>query len=433
MSFDSFVQPEQVQQLSQLSGLVDLQHIELPYISNGVSGGLPSQLVKLTCLHMGYRRIAAAEQFQHLSSLTALQVLDLKWFDQNDQQAANLFGEIVMAQQPGNLLGIQHLVQLTSLRLQSMTLRCSTLSLQAWTSLTALQSLALSECAVQPRALAALRQLQVLSLVDVKPWGAATFEDLIRDVSQLPLLAEFAFSRPCYVGQVGMVLAPSTLTALQASTNLRSLQLGLDRRAAPQGCNMFMPGAMFPHVRKLDLTYKSTEPVRATEQQLQQVCSCCPALESLVFHLCEDVSPDACLPLLQLTARTSLQMAAEHCASEAASAVILAVAAQLTGLKQLHLRGLSHLKNPSILQLTALTALEELDSREGCWGHTDDCDLDFRSTVSHPCWTQGGTLCKPIMSYDTTFWSTSLNHSTIEVNAVGYVEHIHVMTSTSVK
>jgi hypothetical protein len=47
---------------------------------------------------------------------------------------------------------------------------------------------------------------------------------------------------------------------------------------------------------------------------------------------------------------------------------VLSVAAQLTGLKQLVLQGLSQLQDTALLQLTALTALEELELSS--WGNT---------------------------------------------------------------
>jgi hypothetical protein len=64
----------QHQQLSQLSALVNLQHLELNHLSyQDLPGGLPSQLQSLTRLHMHYSEACGvAAQLQHLSSLTAL-------------------------------------------------------------------------------------------------------------------------------------------------------------------------------------------------------------------------------------------------------------------------------------------------------------------------------------------------------------------------
>jgi hypothetical protein len=75
---------EDVAWLSQLSALVNLQHLELTELPKlGVPGGLPSQLVKLTSLRVDYGTMSCdttAEQLQHLSSLTALQQLSVKSF-----------------------------------------------------------------------------------------------------------------------------------------------------------------------------------------------------------------------------------------------------------------------------------------------------------------------------------------------------------------
>jgi hypothetical protein len=71
---------QQLEQLSLLANLEDIR-LEMP-LCESLDGGLPSQLHKLTCLQVSYnlpmRVGGAAEQFQHLSSLTALQDLRVK-------------------------------------------------------------------------------------------------------------------------------------------------------------------------------------------------------------------------------------------------------------------------------------------------------------------------------------------------------------------
>jgi hypothetical protein len=94
-----------------------------------------------------------------------------------------------------------------------------------------------------------------------------------------------------------------------------------------------------------------------SEQQLQQLCSCCPAVEDLAFCLSRGSPSTAYLPLLQLSALASLKI---KDVGAAAAAAAVGVAAQLTGLKQLVLQGLPQLTDPALLQLTALTALETL-------------------------------------------------------------------------
>jgi hypothetical protein len=103
----------------------------------------------------------------------------------------------------------------------------------------------------------------------------------------------------------------------------------------------------FPDVQKL------------TEQQLQQLCSCCPNLDSLEFRIARPVSPTALLPLLQLSALTRLRLITTT-RDAAVAAAILGVAAQLTSLEQLVLWGLSREAESTLLQLTTLTALTSL-------------------------------------------------------------------------
>jgi Leucine-rich repeat (LRR) protein len=77
------LKPVQLAALSELSSLTNLQHLQLTALPrDGVPGGLPSQLVKLTCLDVAYSfttgyRCDTANQLQHLSSLTALQQLSV--------------------------------------------------------------------------------------------------------------------------------------------------------------------------------------------------------------------------------------------------------------------------------------------------------------------------------------------------------------------
>jgi hypothetical protein len=94
----------------QLSALIGLQHLALQGVSSqGIPGGVPSQLVGLTCLELvlelGCR---PAEQLQHISSLTALQRLLITSMDMTS----------------GDMIGIQLLSQLTGLQLVSRNRAC---------------------------------------------------------------------------------------------------------------------------------------------------------------------------------------------------------------------------------------------------------------------------------------------------------------------
>jgi hypothetical protein len=365
----------QITQLGQLSGLVNLQHLQLVKLHPGVPGGLPSQLVKLTCLDVHYwGGFNATEQLQHLSCFTALQQLSVRGSagPDNDWTA-------------GDVSGTQHLTQLTSLELQSYNLDFTSASTSSWACLTALQSLTLRSCKMQPEALARLTQLRSLSLHHVAPIrqvqqqppsGPVVFEPaaselLFAAVSQLPLLTQLqvaAIISPPWGTSPPSAAVGSACTALTVSTRIASLQLSLSSTAA-DGCHLFNaePRALYPDLRLINLLYSQggfTVPLG--EQQLELLCSCCPAVESLSFKVpsAPAATPMATglLALLRLSALTHLVVSAGGAAGGAA---VVDATAQLTGLKQLQLwlpyvQGTCEVSSDTLMQLTALTALEQL-------------------------------------------------------------------------
>jgi hypothetical protein len=161
ISYNTYTARDPVEGLKQLSSLVNLQYLGLYNLNRtGVPGGWPSELTQLTRLHAHYihtRDVDIAQQFQHLSCLTALQ-------------------ELAGSPEPGqsSLPGMQHLSQLTSLTLHQTGdsdrpgLELSTAITHSWACRTALQELALMGCAVQSEALTAFSQLQSLCLSSVK-------------------------------------------------------------------------------------------------------------------------------------------------------------------------------------------------------------------------------------------------------------------------
>jgi hypothetical protein len=338
--------PEEAAVLSQLSGFVSLQHLGLCMLpGDGEPGGLPSQLVKLTHLSVGYeQRCDTAGQFQHLSCLTELQQLSVQIRTWNE--AVSLSG----------LSGIQHLSNLTHLGLISQGLDFCTNVTQAWTQLTALQSLTLAQCQVQPEVLAQMTQLQALDVGDL---GGASLPDLLGAVSQLSALTMLRWTLQL-VPDLGApapaaAAAVASLTALTASTNLCSLQLAISGRSPDQGLVLFLQNMTYPKLQSINLWYVGwCLPLR--EQQLQQLCACCPAVEDLKFVACQSPSAMAYQPLTQLSALTRL---AVYRVGEAVGAVMDA-AARLTGLRGLRLEGLPQVTHSALLQLTALTALEEI-------------------------------------------------------------------------
>jgi hypothetical protein len=207
-------------------------------------------------------------------------------------------------------------------------------------------------------------------------------DDLLA-LSKLTLLTKLQLT-PEWYEQMGSLPPGAAFTALTASTHLCSLELGLRCWNVPQDCQLFKPGSLYPHLHTINLLCEDTEDSMALgQQQLQQLCSCCPAVESLSFSLHEPLLT-AASPLYQLSALTRLKVnqevaaaeaAAEAAAAAAVTASVVDVAVQLTGLKQLELWGLPQLRLPALLQLSSLTGLQGLTL------HGDHAHMAFKNQV----------------------------------------------------
>jgi hypothetical protein len=332
--------------LSQLSALVNLAQLTLsalPY--KGVPGGLPP-LVELTCLDVEYAAgCDASEQLQHFGSLTALQKLSII--------CSSLAADDVSA--------FEYLDQLTSLTLQSRNLDFSTAITNSWPFVTALQRLALKWCTVQSAALEGFTRLQALSLRDCG--HDDLLHGLLPAVSKLSSLAELTLTAEwVYPAGCPPQVAAAAFAALTASTNLGTLQLCLwdkDVSYVARNWVLFRPGFVYPHLHVVDLAYNTQKPAAPlSPQQLQHLCSCCPAVERLSFALTPGFPSAALLPLLQLTQLTCLEVYRVGSAME----VVCDIASQMTQLKQLKLLGSSKLADPStICWFPALSRLEVLE------------------------------------------------------------------------
>jgi hypothetical protein len=339
--------------LGQLSALVKLEHLQLKGIPsfNQLPCGLLSQLAKLTCLHINYHDssgVDLAQQLSHLSSATALQKLVYK-----DESL-----------DPATIMpSIKQLAQLTSLKLECLAAGLVTATTRSWTHVTALQRLALRVDYVDVGALATLTQLRALSL-EARPQNGPP-EQIMEAVAAMSQLTELTFSfRYAHDQDFEARPAAAAITALTANTNLRSLTLYVAPAAQDDASDLalFAPGKHYPHLHFFSMEPQSYSPILPDamplgQAQLQQLCSCRPNLDSLDLLLRPDPSGTTCAPLLQLTKLTRLGVKA---LGGAAVTSAVHTAAQLTGLKQLHLENLPDLGGVMLLQLTALTALEEL-------------------------------------------------------------------------
>jgi hypothetical protein len=168
--------------LSQLSALANLGHLQLHGLPpDGVTGGVPSQVGKLTSLEMQYKMGCSrvAEQLQHLSSLTALQQLTV---DCDDLDARGLSG-------------LKHISQLTSLAVHSSGFDFSSSSTQGWPFLTGLQSLVLSMATAEPEVIGSLTQLRSLSLA-VDMVNTVPLETLLLEVLLLTVAVAVDWAGP---------------------------------------------------------------------------------------------------------------------------------------------------------------------------------------------------------------------------------------------
>jgi hypothetical protein len=371
-----------------LSTMVNLEHLSLIGFP---PGGVPSQLTKLTFLHLNYgRTVDAAGPLQHFSTFTALQEVEVE---------CSMYGTGDMT---GDLLGIAHLSKLTRLAFTSSSMNLATMSTYNWTQLTALESLELQGCGVQPAALAAFTQLRALRLSRAKATEGASLQELVAVVSKLVRLTELHASLHGSLPEEEQAEeeqeqeeqeqeegggsedeeeqeeeeeeleeAPAAFTALTASTNLRELHITLFGHT-PRKCVLFGPDSVCPHLRLIDLDHECSQWLALSGQHLKLLCSCCPALNSLSLKLCSQASPTDCLSLLQLTSLTNLCV--RKLSNGAAAGAVVDAAAQLTGLVQLSLRELPCLTDPRLLQLSALTALTSL-SLEGPDFYTSRWDI----------------------------------------------------------
>jgi hypothetical protein len=127
--------------------------------------------------------------------------------------------------------------------------------------------------------------------------------------------------------------ATEALEALTASTNLRTLQLGLWRHGVFGFHSVRFPkGAQYPHLRLISLYSEAASGCTPVSSKvLQQLCSC-PAVERLDFAPDEQISNRTLQCLQQLSALTRLGV--YEVGSTAAATVVSAVV-QLTSLKHL--------------------------------------------------------------------------------------------------
>jgi hypothetical protein len=212
--------------------------------------------------------------------------------------------------------------------------------------------------------------------------------DLVLAVSNPQQLTQLCFT-PLDVRGQRLVstecVPPAAFTALTASTQLGSLQVSCSACT----CDLFETSAgphahTHSHIHSINmvwdddkLSFEIGRPTCITAQQLQLLCSSCPAVESLTFCLDSErqqhpagyipwmsmvtaPSPPPLHPLSQLTALTCLRLRVRDSLFGTAPAATMQCITKLTGLKQLALGSVPCQWKPALVQLTAMTGLERL-------------------------------------------------------------------------
>jgi hypothetical protein len=422
--------PQGPTKLRQLAELTNLQHLVLSDLPAELPPGVPCGLSCLTHFSIAFRHnpegphpagwpwgvspcCHTSEQLGHLAALRDLSVaLD------------------TTLQQLSAYTSLMYLPQLTRSELSAFGPRLWEPNKRFdWDHLVGLQSLALAHIQLGPVAfLQKFPQLRALSLEDVRLQNEGG-RDPFRGTRKyaLPLLLctpktlhQLTQLRVSAGGAALSSVPPaSDFKLLTISTNLQSLQLYIRHGSLPHKCILFKDEIVTarPHLREVDLLHQQGA-MGISQQQLECLCTSCPALETLRFGLCRDCPVTNLLPLLQLTALTYLGLAGvtaaapaaageneedepewheseqeqtddgenaaewqAAAAAAAAAAVAPAAAAaaaaaedmvedvsQLTGLVRLTLWDLPYVTDPYLLQLSELTALTQLELADDAGG-----------------------------------------------------------------
>jgi hypothetical protein len=158
-------------------------------------------------------------------------------------------------------------------------------------------------------------------------------QGLLGAVPQLSQLTSLTFKMVYSIGEPPP--AAASFRGLTASTNLRHLRSGIWSAPPYPNWELFQEGTAYPSLLLIDLS-ACFQAMAVSDQQLQQLCAWCPAVESLRLAACCNPSPTAWQPLTQLSALTHLVVGD---VGEAVGAVTDA-ASQLAGLRHLELSGI---------------------------------------------------------------------------------------------
>ena len=347
-----------------LHALPALQHFDLSvqrvkhYGSSDedlLPSGVISGLTTLTRLEL--RGGVALVSLQPFSCLTRLQHLNLNL----GYGVVDTANAVQSGQQPFKQL--QALTHLLSMRLKGGKL-VSTSSSPAFSGCSGLQEI----CLNTPVDASAFHGLTVLTKLHVwasaflesAPSGSAGVVALLGHISRMQQLQDFALVRGHPATAVSLRHADAAACgAIPASANLKCFDLTGLWLPRASWAYIFPPGRRLLQLQKFELCFSNAGGVDTALldcSAFEHLVDCCPAIQELSFQNLSLFEQDVSLaPLLRLQ-----QLARLECPHVVDGAASVGVLARLSFLRNLRLYASAGLTDVGLLQLTALTGLQEL-------------------------------------------------------------------------
>jgi hypothetical protein len=361
--------------LTALHALPALQHFDMyvgdtrPSDNDEYADQLPSCVISglTTLTRLRLSGVLALESLQPFSCLTKLQHLTLDL----DLVVADTADAVQSEQQPFKQL---HALTYLSMQLHGVQL-VSTSSSPAFSGCLGLQELHLHSAMVDASVFQGLTGLRVLDVTvfdvvkDAKVGGAAALLRHTACMQQLQclMLVKGRFRSATVALRDAEAAACGAVTA---SKNLKRFDvsgLSLPRAA---WVHLLPPSRRLLQLHSFELCFGGTGAFDCSA--LKQLVDCCPAITKLSFQNLLLFKQDVSLaPLLRLQ-----QLSWLECPSVVDGAASVGVLARLTSLKRLYLRASPGLTEVGLLQLTALTGLQELRVGTAGW------DRPWRKTVA---------------------------------------------------
>jgi hypothetical protein len=344
-----------------------LQELDLQLQSGngfeGVLGAGGSPTLKMLCLTNcklldGSKGLAAALpqmlDLQHLSvgiktSITGGWLVSSKASVLQQLTYLELSGMEVQGPRPRDgqpaLQPLNALTRLLDLRLKPSKRFCMTGSMLVGPcSLTRLE---LTNCLIEPEALAGKTKMQHLSLVQCnKSGGAPRQMQLLEQLQYMQQLTHLDLDNT-----LEATLQTVPFAALTASSKLQVLGIHLCTLPADVWQQVFPAGRQLPGLQKLDISYTSQE--AATPSVSTFLLSCCPGLQELHLDI-ETRGRETVASLRGLSRLHTLHLNAAFQPGD-----VLREVCQLTGLQQLKMSGFDE-NEGLLLKLTQLKQLTNL-------------------------------------------------------------------------